>query len=356
MEDEEKNTEELLNELKEAGKRIAALEGLKDKYIELEKTLNYRLKIEELISYISNRFINLSTSHIDEEIKNTLKLIGEFASVDRCLIAVFSENLEKISKIYEWTPPGVAPRAEIFYNKPLQKFLWFGEKFEKTEHVYIPDTSHLPPGAVMEKSIFEKFGIRTLLIIPMVYGEKLTGMLAFSSLHETKSWREEDIRLFKVAAGLFVSILEKKKWEEALRESEKRFRAIFESARDCIFIKSNELRYTHVNPRLEELFETPASQIIGMTDDELFGEDGGKHIREIDLKVLSGEIVSEEDRKPVKGEERVFNVIKVPLKDDEGNIAGLCGIARDITDRKRAEEGRMELEEQLRQVQEGWRL
>jgi len=40
----------------------------------------------------------------------------------------------------------------------------------------------------------------------------------------------------------------------ALRETEERFRAIFETAQDCIFVKNLNLEYTHVNPAMEKLF------------------------------------------------------------------------------------------------------
>ena len=43
-------------------------------------------------------------------------------------------------------------------------------------------------------------------------------------------------------------ITKRKQAEEALRQSEERFRAVFEAAHDCIFIKDRQLKYTMVNP------------------------------------------------------------------------------------------------------------
>ena len=133
-------------------------------------------------------------------------------------------------------------------------------------------------------------------------------------------------------------ITERKRAEEALQESEERFRAIFETAADSIFIKDRSLKYSQVNPAMERLFELPASKLIGRTDEDLFGEVAGSHIREVDSRVLGGEIIEEEHTKPVKGIPTTFHVIKVPIRDNSGEIIGLCGIARDITERKEAEE------------------
>jgi len=135
-------------------------------------------------------------------------------------------------------------------------------------------------------------------------------------------------------------ITERKRTQGALRESEERFRAVFETAQACIFIKDRDQRYTHVNPEMEKLFGLPASELIAKTDEELFGEEAGQHIREVDSRVLAGESVAEEHTKPVDGVPHTFYVTKQPIRDPSGEITGLCGIAHDLTERKRAEEAR----------------
>ena len=134
---------------------------------------------------------------------------------------------------------------------------------------------------------------------------------------------------------------------KALKESEERFRAIFEAAQDAIFIKDRSLRYTQVNPAMERLFDRPAADLIGKTDKDLFGAAAGAHIRAEDRRVLNGEVVTEVNTRLVQGESKTFHVVKVPLHDDAGQVVGLCGIARDITDLKQAEEALKESEERF---------
>lgn len=150
-------------------------------------------------------------------------------------------------------------------------------------------------------------------------------------------------------AATAVDITERKSIDEVLRESEERFRTIFETAQDSIFIKDRNLRYIHVNPAMEKLFNVPASEFMGKTDMELFGPEDGKHIHEMDSRVLNGEIIEEEHTKTVNGIPFTFHVIKVPMYGKSGSITGLYGIARDITDRRRAEE-KLKEENKLRQI------
>ncbi len=132
--------------------------------------------------------------------------------------------------------------------------------------------------------------------------------------------------------------IEQKSAVKTRSESEEQLRTIFETAQDSIFIKDCSLKYTQVNPTMEKLLGAPVSELNGRTDDELFGEDAGAHIKEVDLRVLGGEIVEETYTKPVDGIPKTFHTIKVPIRDSSGEVAGLCGITRDITRQKTLEQ------------------
>ncbi|MEA3444318.1 MAG: PAS domain S-box protein, partial [Bacteroidota bacterium] len=132
-------------------------------------------------------------------------------------------------------------------------------------------------------------------------------------------------------------VTERKQAEEALKESEEKFRAITESAIDSIFIKDINLKYIHVNPAMENLFGVSASSLIGKTDIDLFGDEIGKEVTDLDKKVLQGEILIDEHEKTANGKTYSFHAIKAPMKNSEGKIIGICGIARDVTENKQAE-------------------
>jgi two-component system, NtrC family, response regulator AtoC len=122
--------------------------------------------------------------------------------------------------------------------------------------------------------------------------------------------------------------------ERSLRQSEERFRAVFEGARDLIYIKDRNLQFTHVNPAMCSRFELTASEIVGRHSENLFGREAAKHIREVDLRVLAGETIEEQRALSIRGANFVFNTLRTPLRNTAGEIVGLCAISRDITDWK----------------------
>jgi hypothetical protein len=75
----------------------------------------------------------------------------------------------------------------------------------------------------------------------------------------------------------------------------------------------------------------PAGQFLTAKDEELFGREAAARIRAEEGRVFHGEIVRVETMFPINGIPRRFRILKVPIRDDQGVITGICGIYREIT-------------------------
>src|SRR2546425_1981417 len=138
---------------------------------------------------------------------------------------------------------------------------------------------------------------------------------------------------------------ERRRAEEALRESEKRLQAILDNSPAIIFLKDTEGRYLYVNPQFGKLASLAPEQILGKTDDEIFPPEQAAAFRANDLKVLqSGMALEFEEVARHQDELHTSIVSKFPLRNTEGKVYAICGIVTDITERK-------SLEAQLRQSQ-----
>jgi len=130
-------------------------------------------------------------------------------------------------------------------------------------------------------------------------------------------------------------IAERSAVQEALRASEAKFRAIAEVATDCIYCQDTDFRLTYVNPSMAELFGASTDGLLGQTQEDLFGVKAASTLTEVDRRVLSGETVELELKRKVREVPVVLHDVKVPMRDESGQIIGICGISRNITDGRR---------------------
>jgi PAS domain S-box-containing protein len=149
-------------------------------------------------------------------------------------------------------------------------------------------------------------------------------------------------------AELEASETERKQAEEALRESEERLRTIFAASPDCVYLTDTEGRVLDANPTLLELVGLSLEQMQERNVLDFFaGDDSGKLLQAAS-RLQAGEEVRglEAQAKLATGEIRDYEIHAIPLRE-RGVVAAILSVARDITERKRAEEERQRLYEQV---------
>ncbi|AFM24616.1 PAS domain S-box protein [Desulfomonile tiedjei] len=161
--------------------------------------------------------------------------------------------------------------------------------------------------------------------LPFSHGGKV--MESVFLLSTTKLYvREQPMVLVSI-----LDITNRKRAEEALRQSEERFRAIFERARDCIFIKDTQFRYADLNPAAEKFLRRPVSQLIGKTAEAVFPPEQAAAITDVSKRVIDGQVVEWEHVLTINSVDFTYHTIAVPLYNSSGQVSGICGIARDIS-------------------------
>lgn len=139
--------------------------------------------------------------------------------------------------------------------------------------------------------------------------------------------------------GVARNVSRHRRTEAALRETHRLLDAIVEGTTDSVYAKDREGRYLLANSAAARRMGKDVGEVIGRRDAELRMPDDAARIRKDDLRVMdSGETLSTiETVQNPGGGETTFDTLKAPLRDG-GEIVGIVGISRDITDRTEAEE------------------
>jgi PAS domain S-box-containing protein len=132
---------------------------------------------------------------------------------------------------------------------------------------------------------------------------------------------------------------ERKRAEEALRESEQRLQNIVDNTAAVIFVKDLDFRFVLINREYERRHRVQRDQIRGRTDFDIHPRRYAATVRANDLQVIEGGVPLQfEETVPAAEGERYYVVVKFLLRDNTGEPYAICGIATDITELKVAAE------------------
>lgn len=190
------------------------------------------------------------------------------------------------------------------------------------------------------------------LVVPVFRGNNIAAILGIGN--KPADYDEKDIETVSLLAELAWEIAERKRVEEALKNSEERFRRLAENARDVIFRMSlPDGSYEYMSPA--------ASELTGYTPTEFYHNpqllrefvhpDWSGYIEKEWLKILDGEIPATYEFQIIhkKGEVRWVNQRNILVRDEYGRPKAIEGIVTDVTERKKIEEDLRCLNEVLEQ-------
>lgn len=159
---------------------------------------------------------------------------------------------------------------------------------------------------------------------------------------------ERTAELVQTNQQLEKEVAERQQAETALQESHSILRAVIEGTTDSVFMKDLQGRYVVINSAGATVVGKTVEEIIGKDDTELFPHRAALKIVEDDRRLITSEInQTYEDTLPLMGELRTFFSAKTVCRNEQGKAIGIVGIARDITERKRAEQQIQELNQDL---------
>lgn len=161
-------------------------------------------------------------------------------------------------------------------------------------------------------------------------------------------WIMESVTSFlykgrRATLGNFMDITQRKRAEEALLESEEKYKALFEDSRDAIYITSREGLFLDVNQAAVKLFGYTREEMIGLNAREIYADASDRQRFQEEVEAKSSVRDYEVKFRKKDGTEMDCLLTSSLRRLKDGRILGYQGIIRDITERKRAERERERL-------------
>lgn len=148
--------------------------------------------------------------------------------------------------------------------------------------------------------------------------------------------------------GTALDITERRQQEEELKRLHSILSALVEGSTDAIFVKDHAGRYLVCNQAMAELVGRPQEDLIGSDDYALFSAESAERFRADDQRIMGeGFTRTYEENVETPSSTHTYLTTKGPLVID-GEVRGVFGLARDISERKQIENALLESEQRLR--------
>jgi hypothetical protein len=348
------------NQDKTKGELIAELEELQQAHNFLKVSFNKGLDekkednrmLEKLIN-VSKDFIQFSDStSYDKILQIILDLSGasyaalnlfddnglEFTTV---ALAGINENIKKAASFLGFDVVHKHWKQDVVREEKIKE-----NTITRFEHLY-ELTGHVISKKIIQ-SVEKVFGIQETFVVKTEKNKQALGdfTLIFKKGETLKN--RSFVEMYAQQVGLF---LDRNKTIYARMESEEKYRQLIENSHDIIYTVTTEGVFTFVSPAWTELLGHQTTEVVGKSFREfVHPDDLDNCFGFLQKAITTGQRQErlEYRFRDTNGTWRWHSSNVVPLRDKNGKITGFEGIAKDITERRQAEEKLRESEEQLK--------
>ncbi|QDU88103.1 Sensor protein FixL [Pirellulimonas nuda] len=315
------------------------------------ENLRKRLEFERMLGSMSARFLEASGSDLDATVSDAIGQVAGFLGAEGAFIQRFSDDGATVSQTHVWRR-GASPEdtARLLLNVPTEDQNWLLDQLRSGRIVQSPDLRELPPAADGVRRLYEWFGVRSFLHIPLFAAGRVCGSLCVANTQTSTLWPDESIDLLRVAGAVIVGVLERADADRAIQQSEERLRITIDAVEEGLYDWNIAKGEVYLSDHwLRSLGHSERGNVWGSHSWRalVHPEDAPRFNAELD-RHLSGASEMLEVRYRLRGASGEYvwfdSTGRIVEWDDQGQPQRMVGLDRDISQEIVEERRRSELE------------
>lgn len=276
---------------------------------------------------------------LDKNFRQITEILAATLDVALASIWLFSEDnriLECVSRLEAETMKH-SKGAELKADQYPAYFKAIG----KDSRIYASDAQNDPRTCEMSEDYLKPNGITSMLDAGIYIEGRLKGVVCMEHIGEKRNWYPDEESFVSTIAAIVAQMMvnhQRKLIEEALRQSEERYRTIFENVQDVFYQTNLDGIVLEISPSISQITDFSRNEMLGKPVSTVYyhPDDRSKMLEEI---VKNGKLRDYEIRlKSKTGNVRYVSVNSNLMLDAEGRPSHINGALRDISERKLAEE------------------
>ncbi len=273
-----------------------------------------------------------------------LRQVGQVTESDRAFLICHSQPQRGSRLATEWCRQGNGSSIRPYFeNLEFDHDSWWMQEISQNREIICNHYDDLPPAAAAIKTRLEQAGINCLAAVPIFDNQQqLWGVLALA-LHQPdiEGFNYEDAQILRIVGEMLYVTAARQNQQQQLRESEAKFRGIFDHAGVGIVQLDQDFRFTEVNSAFAEMLGEEANDFLGQSFLAITATDSSQGDRQFYNHLATTGFVT--------GEQCLYNSFgreiwvkihfsQVQAQANESDLHYYIAVIEDISQRKRAEE------------------
>jgi len=215
------------------------------------------------------------------------------------------------------------------------------ESFRSQKPILIDDISKIED-SLSEKSqgFAHMMGARSFICVPIAFENESLGVLMVDNVRSKRHLTQSDVSLLMgIATQIAISMNNAISYQRVL-ESEERFRSLSENAPDIIYTLDFNGFFTYINTVWEKILGHPTDEVIGRNFVDFMTKKDARDYAVVFEQVRDGKLILRDGVGTIlhkDGSEKFFSISGAPNLDLKGNVTGIVGIFKDISEQKQLE-------------------